>query len=303
MFLKQFQYLIALEHEGHFGRAADRCCVSQPSLSSGLKKLETELNIPIILRGRKFQGFTREGKCVVDWAKRLMADQTGMLDDLAIMQKNLHGRLRIGAMPTSSPMLPTVAKLIMAHYPAVHIDIQFMGIDRLIQALKNFELDIGITDLDQLVDTRLETLPLYEEPLHLLLPHNGWLGEAAEVTWAEAASLPLCLLSRSMRERQIMDEAFATVGCKPEPQLESNSLFQLALYATAGDLATIVPRRFTEQPGTCNKLLINPVVKQQLGLVWISGDPLLPMTKATINLLTQALEDGLFEYNGNSDSG
>jgi DNA-binding transcriptional LysR family regulator len=302
MFLKQFQYLIALEHEGHFGRAAERCFVSQPSLSSGLKKLENELNIPIILRGRKFQGFTKEGKCVVDWAKRLMADRTGMLDDLAIMQKNLHGRLRIGAMPTSSPMLPTVAKLVLNHYPGVQIDIQFMGIDRLIQALKNFELDIGITDLEQLVDTRLETLPLYEEPFHLLLPDNGWLGKATEVTWAEAATLPLCLLSKSMRERQIMDDAFATVACKPEPQLESNSIFQLALYVVAGDLATIIPRRFTEQPGTCNKLLINPVVKQHLGLVWVTGDPVLPMTKAAIDLMTQALENGLFEYNSNLDS-
>jgi len=302
MFLKQFQYLIALEHEGHFGRAAERCFVSQPSLSSGLKKLENELDIPIILRGRRFQGFTREGKCVVEWAKRLMADRNGMLDDLAILQKNLHGRLRIGAMPTSSPMLPTVARLMLNHYPSVQIDIQFMGIDRLIQALKNFELDIGITDLDQLFDTRLETQPLYEEPFHLLLPNDGWLGQATEVTWADAARLPLCLLSRSMRERQIMDEAFATVACKPEPQLESNSIFQLALYVAAGDLATIVPRRFTEQTGACSKLLINPVVKQQLGLVWVTGDPVLPMTKAAIDLITQALEDGLFAYNSDSNS-
>ena len=302
MFLKQFQYLIALEHERHFGRAAQRCFVSQPSLSSGLKKLEEELDIPIILRGRRFQGFTQEGKCVVDWAKRLMADRTGMLDDLAIMQKNLHGRLRIGAMPTSSPMLPIVAKLILSHYPSVQIDIQFMGSDRLIQALKNFELDIGITDLDQLVDARLETLPLYEEPLHLLLPNNGWLGDATEVSWADAARLPLCLLSKSMRERQIMDEAFATVACKPEPQLESNSIFQLVLYVIDGEQATIVPRRFTDQPGTCNKLLINPVVKQQLGLVWVTGDPVLPMTKAAIEILKQALEDNLFEYESKLDS-
>ena len=301
MFLKQFQYLIALEHEHHFGRAADRCFVSQPSLSSGLKKLEDELGIPIILRGRKFQGFTQEGKCVVEWAKRLMADRAGMLDDLAIMQKNLHGKLRIGAMPTSSPMLPTVASHILKHYPSVHIDIQFMGIDRLIQDLKNFELDIGITDLEQFDDARLETLPLYEEPFHLLLPHKGWLSESEQVTWAEAANLPLCLLSKSMRERQIMDEAFASVSCKVEPQLESNSLFQLALYATSGDLATIVPRRYTEQRGTCNKLLVNPVVKQQLGLVWIAGEPLLPMTKATVDLLSLALEDGLFEYHDNAD--
>ena len=150
MFLRQFQYLIALEQEGHFGRAAERCHVSQPSLSSAIKKLEEELGVPIILRDQKFQGFTTEGDRVVEWAKRLLADRSAMLEELAIMQKSLHGRLRIGAIPTSSPMLPIVARLFQQHYPAVQVDIQFMGIDQLIRALKNFELDVGITDLDEI---------------------------------------------------------------------------------------------------------------------------------------------------------
>ena len=296
MFLKQFQYLVALEHEEHFGRAADRCFVSQPTLSSGLKKLEEELDIPIILRGRKFQGFTTEGKCVVKWAKRLMADRSAMLDDLAIMQKKLYGTLRIGAIPTSSPTLPAVANLIMQRYPEMQIDIQFMGISHLTQALKSFELDIGITVMEELSDPVLQTMPLYEEPLHLLLPHNNWLGEGPEINWSEAAKLPLCLLTKSMRERQIIDDTFAQVECTPEPQLESNSIFQLALYVSGGQLATIVPERFTQQPGTCNKLLTKPIVTQQLGLVWMDSDPLLPMTKAMLELMTHALDDGVFEF-------
>ncbi|MFT5657089.1 MAG: DNA-binding transcriptional LysR family regulator [Gammaproteobacteria bacterium] len=295
MFLRQFQYLIALEQEGHFGRAADRCYVSQPSLSSAIKKLEEELGIPIILRDQKFRGFTLEGERVVEWAKRLLADRAAMLEDLAIMQKSLHGRLRIGAMPTSSPMLPIVARQFQKHYPSVQVDIQFMGIDQLKLSLKNFELDIGITDLDQLSDTRLETLALYEEPLYLLLPNNDWLDDRPEVTWADAAKLPLCLLSQTMRERQMMDEAFALVNCEPEPQLVSNSIFQLAFHVMAGDLATIVPRRFTELPGTRDKLLINPILKQKLGLAWVKGNPILPMAKATIELLSKAVEDGAFE--------
>jgi len=299
MFLRQFQYLIALEQEGHFGRAADRCFVSQPSLSNALKKLEEELEIPIILRTQKFQGFTPEGKRVVEWAKRLLAHRSAMLEDLAIMQKKLTGRLRIGAMPTSSPMLPIVARLFQQHYPSVQVDIQFMGIDQLTLALKNFELDIGITDLDQLSDSRLETMPLYEEPLYLLLPNNSWLDEKPEVTWAEAATLPLCLLSPAMRERQMIDEAFALVDCKPKPQLESNSIFQLAFHVKAGDLATIVPKRFTELPGTRDKLLVNPVLKQKLGLAWVKGNPILPMANATIELLSQALDEGIFEYQSN----
>ena len=296
MFLRQLQYLIALEQEGHFSRAAERCHVSQPSLSSAIKKLEEELGVPIILRDQKFQGFTAEGKRVVEWSKRLLSDRSAMLEELAIMRDNLLGQLRIGAMPTSSPMLPIVSRLFQEKYPGVQIDVQFMGIDQLTLALKNFELDVGISDLDQMVGSRLETLPLYEEPLHLLLPENDWLDDAPEVTWAEAANLPLCLLSPSMRERQMMDDAFATVNCDPAPRLESNSIFQLAFHVMVGDLATIVPKRFTQLPGTRDKLLVNPMVKQNLGLVWVAGNPILPMARAIIELLTQALEDGLFEY-------
>lgn len=295
MFLRQFQYLIALEQEGHFGRAAERCFVSQPSLSSAIKKLEQELGIPIILRDQKFQGFTNEGLRVIEWAKRLLADRSAMLEELAIMKKNLHGRLRIGAMPTSSPMLPIVTRLFQQQYPVIQVDIQFMGIDQLTLALKNFELDIGITDLDELTGSRLETLPLYEEPLHLLLPNNDWLDDEPSVTWSEASELPLCLLSTPMRERQMIDAAFAKAECKPAPQLESNSIFQLAFHVMSGDLATIVPKRFNELPGTRAKQLVNPTVNQKLGLVWVSGNPILPMARALIELMTQALADKVFD--------
>ena len=111
MFLRQFEYLIALEQEGHFGRAAERCHVSQPSLSSALQQLEAELDVPIILRHQRYQGFTPEGERVVSWAKRLLADRKSMLEELAIMRRNLNGRIRVGAMPTSSPVLPRINQL------------------------------------------------------------------------------------------------------------------------------------------------------------------------------------------------
>jgi len=293
MYLRQFQYLVALEQEQHFGRAAEKCHVSQPSLSSSLKNLEDELGIPIILRQQKFQGFTEEGKMVVNWAKRLLADRDAMLEELAIMRANLNGRLRIGATPMSSPLFPTVSQLFQEHYPSVQLDIQFMGLDQLTLSLGNFEIDVAFTDLDDSSLDKFETLPLYEDPLYLLLPENDWLGDAATTTWEEAATLPLCLLSESMRERSTMDEAFASIGANPTPILESSSIFQLAFHAMAGDLATIVPKRFAHLPNTRQKLLISPSVNQTMGLVWVQGNPVLPMTKATVSLMREALETGL----------
>jgi len=181
MFLRQFHYVVALEQEGHFGRAAERCNVSQPTLSSGIKHLEEELGIPIILRHQKFQGFTDEGLRIVEWSKRLLADRSAMMEELAIMRNTIHGRLRIGAMPMSSPLLPLFSRLFNERHPSVQIDIQFLGFDQMTLGLTNFELDVGITYLDQQPLDRFMTMPLYEDRLSLLLPDNDWLSDKTTV--------------------------------------------------------------------------------------------------------------------------
>ena len=294
MFLRQFHYLVALEQEGHFGRAAERCNVSQPSLSSAIKHLEEELGVPIILRHQKFQGFTEEGRRVVEWSKRLLADRQAMIDELSIMRRNLTGRLRIGAMPMSSPVLPAVHRLFSERHPGVQVDIQFLGLERLKIGLRNFELDVGLTYLEDQPLERLKTLALYEERWSLMVPRHMFPASKRTVTWAEADGVPLCLLSSFMRERQIMDEAFRSIGRVPAPRLESNSIFQLAFHVMQGDMATVIPADFTHAnkafPGTREIPLVEPAVSKKVGLVWEQGNPMLPMTKAFVELLTDSLE-------------
>ncbi len=296
MFLRQFHYVVALEQESHFGRAAERCNVSQPTLSSGIKHLEEELGIPIILRHQKFQGFTEEGLRIVEWSKRLLADRAAMMEELAIMRDNMHGRLRIGAMPMSSPLLPMFSRLFNERHPSVQIDIQFVGLEQMTLGLTNFELDVGITYLDQQPLDRFMTMSLYKDRLSLLLPDNDWLKKKSTVTWKDAAKLPLCLLSPFMHERGIMDEAFAAADCQPRPQLESNSIFQLAFHVMSGEVATIVPENFTRAnnafKGTREIVLSGPTVSQKIGLVWAKGAPIQPMAKATVDLMKDAFSNG-----------
>ena len=295
MFLRQFEYLIALEQEGHFGRAAERCHVSQPSLSSALQQLEAELDVPIILRHQRYQGFTPEGERVVSWAKRLLADKKSMIEELAIMRRNLNGRIRIGAMPTSSPVLPRINRLFSSLYPLVDVDIQFLGSDKLINELRNFELDVGITYLEGFSLKKLNTMSLYEEQLSLMVPTNMLPKDRSSLSWAEAAELRLGLLTPNMREREVMDEAFDSVGCKPSPQLECNSIFQLAFHVMQGDIATIVPKGFSETnnafPGTREVLLTDPIVSKPVGLIWEKVSPPLPMAQAMADLLGESMDE------------
>ena len=295
MFLRQFEYLIALEQEGHFGRAAERCHVSQPSLSSALQQLEEELDVPIILRHQRYQGLTPEGERVVSWAKRLLADRKSMLEELAIMRRNLNGRIRVGAMPTSSPVLPRINQLFSDLYPSVEVDIQFLGSDKLINELRNFELDVGITYLEGTSLKKLNTMVLYEEQLSLMIPENMIPAKQKSLSWAQAAELRLGLLSPNMREREVMNEAFESVGCSPAPKLECNSIFQLAFHVMQGDIATIVPNGFSRAndafPGTREIELTDPVVSKPVGLIWEKVVPPLPMAQAMADLLSEAGEE------------
>jgi DNA-binding transcriptional LysR family regulator len=202
MFLRQLEYLVALAQEQHFSRAARHCNVSQPSLSNAIKQLEVEFDTPIVLRHQRFRGFTAEGRRIVEWSKRILADRDGMLQEISALKTTLRGRLRLGAMPTSSPVLPHINRRFLQLHPAVQVEVSFLGLEELRAKLLNFELDVGITYVDQKQPAPLVSFPLYDEDLSLLVPDDTRF-PAVTASWSKAAELPLCLLSPHMHERQI----------------------------------------------------------------------------------------------------
>jgi DNA-binding transcriptional LysR family regulator len=285
MFLRQLEYLVALAQEEHFSRAARHCNVSQPSLSNAIKQLETEFGTPIVLRHQRFQGFTTEGSRIVEWSKRILADRDAMLQELSVLKKTLSGRLRLGAMPTSSPALPHINRHFLQLHPGVRVEVSFLGLEELRVKLINFELDVGITYIDQKQPTPLTSFPMYNEHLSLLVPDEPRF-PIGTTTWATAAELPLCLLSPHMHERQIIDAAFASVGSTPTPGIQSDSIVNLAFHTMRGETVTIVPDHFElvigAFPGTRLVKLINPEVIRQVGLIWVEGNPMLPMARAML---------------------
>jgi DNA-binding transcriptional LysR family regulator len=298
MFLRQLEYLVALAQEQHFTRAAQHCNVSQPSLSNAIKQLERELGTPIVLRHQRFQGFTTEGARIIEWSKRILADRDAMLQELSVLKKNLSGRLRLGAMPTSSPILPFINRHFLDLHPGVQIEVSFLGLEEMRVKLTNFDLDVGITYIDQKQPVPLVSLPLYKEHLSLLVPDDDRMPAKSTMTWAEAAELPLCLLSANMHERTIIDSAFASVGKSPKPQIESDSIVNLAFHTMRGGVVTIVPSHFDlvigAFPGTRVVRLVEPEVVREVGLIWVDGDPMLPMAKAMLGLLKPLSGGGEF---------
>jgi DNA-binding transcriptional LysR family regulator len=300
MLFRQLQYLVALSQEGHFGRAAQRCHVSQPSLSSAVKQLELSLGVPIVMRGRRFLGFTPEGERIVEWAKRVTAQRDAMMVELSRMRKNLEGRIRIGAMPNSSPVLPLFSRALTERHPGVDVEIRFLGMEETRLGLNSYALDVGFTytETDSLAD--LKALPVYDERLSLLVPEDSEWALRDEITWREAATLPLCLLDKSMHERRIVDEAFAQCGCMPDAIVTaSDSILNLIFHVMYAGLTTVVPTHFTQLPGrlpgTKAVRLIEPEVMRKVGLVWSPTEPTMPMANIMVSIAKQLRKEGVLE--------
>jgi DNA-binding transcriptional LysR family regulator len=296
MYIRQLEYLIALSRTGHFGQAAEQCSVSQSGLSNAISQLEDELQTPIVLRHRRFRGFTTEGLRVVNWAQRLVADRNAMLQEISMLNRNITGCLRIGAMPTCSPILPFITRYFAQIHTTIQVKISFLGVEELRTKLLNFELDAGVGYLNPNEAGTIAARPLYQEQLGLLVPHDPSFPSADSLTWKQAAELPLCLLPGEMEERRAIDTAFAAAGVTPMPRVESDSMVSLAFHVMHGGFASIMPWHFSHVsgafPGTRMIHLDSPKIVRQVGLLWVASEPILPLVRALHETLDQMEADG-----------
>jgi DNA-binding transcriptional LysR family regulator len=97
--IDKLEFLLALAREKHFGRAAEACGVTQPTLSAGIKQLEDSMGVLLVNRGSRFHDLTPEGERVLDWARRIVGDTRNMRQEIQSLRHGLTGRLRLAAIP------------------------------------------------------------------------------------------------------------------------------------------------------------------------------------------------------------
>src|SRR3954452_4171227 len=168
--LSQLEYVCALAREQHFGRAAAACHVSQPALSAAIRRLEQDLRVQIVHRGRRFGGFTPEGELVVAWAHRIMEDSSALRQDLDRMAGGLTGVLRIGAIPSAQTVLSLLPEPYCRRHPQVRISCESLSSRDIVARLAEFDLDVGMTYVDGEPLGTVRTVPLYREQYLLLTP-------------------------------------------------------------------------------------------------------------------------------------
>jgi DNA-binding transcriptional LysR family regulator len=292
MYFRQLKYLVAIIEEGHFGRAAEKCNATQPSLSNGIKQLELELGVPIFLRGRgqRLQGLTAEGERIAKWARLIISHCEAMKDELDIMQGDLHGHLRIGAMSSISPVLPYILQMVRSSHPNVQVDVKFIGQDAIRTGLDNFSLDVAMAYTDTASGGRRNMLPIYTEKLSLLVPDVDRFAGRKTISWRDASELPLGMLRPSAHERQFVDEAFlAASGRVPSPKIESESILHLMFQVQYTELCTIIPSHFTRMPGlhpgTRALELVEPCHTREVGLFWAEAETMMPMASVIVAII------------------
>ena len=175
MTLTELKYIVAVARERHFGRAAEACFVSQPTLSVAIKKLEDELNVQIFERGTSEVSVTPVGEQIVSQAQRVL-EQTLAIKEIAKQGKDpLVGPLRLGVIYTIGPyLLPTLVKQMIRRVPQMPLMLQENYTLKLIELLKQGEIDVAIMALP-FPETGLMLRPLYDEPFVVALPSgHAW---------------------------------------------------------------------------------------------------------------------------------
>lgn len=282
--IDKLEYFIALAGERHFGRAAERLGVTQPTLSAGIRQLEERLGVTLVNRGSRFQGITGEGERVLTWARRIVEDVKTMHDEIRAVRFGVSGHLRIAVIPTALAVVSKLTTPFFERHPGVTFEIVSRTSNEIVTGIEDFEIDLGITYLDDERLDRIDRQPLYDERYCLVTRSGNRFSENASVTWAEAASIPLCLLSNTMQNRRILNRLLGSGGAPFETVLESNSMIALIAHARTGQFATIMPFRSAEILGLGDPMrtipIVDPDVSYRIGLVAARRDPRPPLVAA-----------------------
>ena len=294
MNFRHLQFFVTLARERHFGRAAAASCVTQPTLSEALQQLERELAVPLIDRDRRrFRGLTSEGERVLAWATRILSDQVAMEQELAQLKGELSGVLRLGVIPAAMPVVPFLTKEFCARYPKVKLKILSLSSIEIQRGLDSGELAAGLTYLENEPLRNVRTFRLYEERYLLLTPPGGPFSSRSEVTWREAGTLPMCLLTSGMQNRRIIDRLFEDGGAQDvQVMVETDSILAQITHVCNGGWSSIVPHTFLTllayQQGPGHRPEAIPVTaparEHVVGLVTTNRDPLPPLARALVEV-------------------
>lgn len=272
MTLRDLEYLVALAETRHFGRAAERCHVSQPTLSTQIRKLEEFLGVVLVERRPRRLALTAAGEAVVLRARRMLQDADDIRTLARASQDPLSGQLKLGLIPTLGPyLLPRIAPRLARALPKLQLMLHEYPTAPLVERVVNGELDLAILALP--ADTKgLQTRSLFGEAFLIAMPERHRLATRRRLKPADLEGEKLLLLEEGHCLRDQALEVCARAGVE-EQDFRATSLETLRQMVAAGLGITLLPRLAAEGPfasarGLAVRPFSPPAPSRVIGAAW-----------------------------------
>lgn len=284
MTLTELKYIVAVARERHFGRAAEACFVSQPTLSVAIRKLEEELGVVLFERGGTEVGITPIGLRVVAQAQRVLEEGANLREIARQGHDPLAGPLRVGVIHTIGPyLLPRLVPTQIAATPQMPLLLQENFTLRLLELLRQGEIDCAIVALP-LPESGLMVHALYDEPFLVAVPHNHPWASRKEIDANQLKDETMLLLGTGHCFRdQVLEvcpelSRFSAASEGIQRTFEGSSLETIRHMVAAGIGVTVLPASALSMPGLENNLLTyipfkKPVPDRRVVLIWRKSFP------------------------------
>jgi LysR family hydrogen peroxide-inducible transcriptional activator len=241
MTLTELRYVVAVAEARHFGQAAERCFVSQPSLSASVKNLEEELGVKLFERGKRGVFLTEAGEQIVAQARRALEEAERVKTVARQGRDPLKGVLRLGIIHTIAPyLLPELVRVLRRTAPDMPLDVEENTTANLDRMLKAGELDAVILALPY-DGPGIETMPLYEETFRVAAPAGHALARKRSVAVEDLDAGELLLLPVGHCFRDQVLDACHEFSRPPEAGRQGNSLETLRSMVASGLGVTVLP--------------------------------------------------------------
>jgi LysR family hydrogen peroxide-inducible transcriptional activator len=294
MNLKDLKYLVALADTGHFGRAAERTFVSQPTLSAQLKKLEQYLGVKLVERQPKKVQLTEAGKQIVVHARRML-DEANQIVALGRNSTDpLTGKLKVALIPTIGPyLLPRVMQKIRKTLPHLGLMLYEHRTDGLLKRLHDGEIDVGILALPTALDG-LKSRALYTEVFMLAVPNDNILAGKSTVKVQDLKDQTLLLLEDGHCLRDQALEVCSRVDVREAEDFRATSLETLRQMVVAGLGITLLPELAVDSPfgsqrGLTVRHFAKPAPMRTVGAVWRKSSTRTAAIFAVCDVLVEAM--------------
>lgn len=276
--LRQLQFLIALRAEGSFVGAAEAVGVTQPTLSAGIKDLETTLGAVLVERGRAGAVLTPAGEEAVDRAARAMSEVEEMVRAVQAAGVPLSGTFKLGAIPTIAPfLLPRALPVLKKKYPNLRLQMREDLTSRLVDALRMRTLDAAIIALPYEA-SGVSTLAIAEDEFLLLTPDDHPLAKRNDLSPEHLKGEDLLLLEDGHCLRDHALSACKLAPSRRSTEVGATSLHTLVQMVAGGMGVTLLPKIAAEGGATAGahvsmRPFAEPVVGRSIGIAWREGSP------------------------------